>query len=322
LPNAIIAAASATTPYDLVLIAGSAARPPTRASKCRGCNWPLASASPIALAKRRSSARIRDLHRPGHLPLHAGLYPATVSSLVNAPSALQAAGSSARHPRSSGTRPQYRPDQNPVDSGHRHLPENYRRGYFQSFNLSFERDLGAGFNLTTAFVATRAIRQTARPNINYGFPGGGTNGRVLAQKWGRTADVTVYTPFNTANYNGWQNQLRRQFAGGGMLGAVLHLSKSLSFADNNDSGLTWNIPAMWDRNRAPAGFDRTHNLQIYGVYVLPFEGVRSLPTPAWPATLSAPVRLTESSAGTPHSFQCRDAAERVWTRLATPTADQ
>jgi hypothetical protein len=32
----------------------------------------------------------------------------------------------------------------------------------------------------------------------------------------------------------------------------------------------WNIPSMWDRNRAPAGFDRTHNLQIYGVYSLPF----------------------------------------------------
>jgi hypothetical protein len=55
-----------------------------------------------------------------------------------------------------------------------------------------------------------------------------------------------------------------------MLGLSYTWSKSLSFADNNDSGLTWNIPAMWDRNRAPAGFDRTHNLQIYGVYVLPF----------------------------------------------------
>ena len=27
---------------------------------------------------------------------------------------------------------------------------------------------------------------------------------------------------------------------------------------------------MWERNRALADFDRTHNLQIYGVYELPF----------------------------------------------------
>ena len=27
---------------------------------------------------------------------------------------------------------------------------------------------------------------------------------------------------------------------------------------------------MWDRNRSVAGFDRTHNFQMYGVYTLPF----------------------------------------------------
>ena len=54
-----------------------------------------------------------------------------------------------------------------------------------------------------------------------------------------------------------------------MLGVAYTWSKDISFADNNDSGLTWNIPSMWDRNRAAAGFDRTHNLQIYGVYTLP-----------------------------------------------------
>ena len=34
--------------------------------------------------------------------------------------------------------------------------------------------------------ASKGSEQTARPNINYGLPDGGTNGRVLAQKWGRT----------------------------------------------------------------------------------------------------------------------------------------
>jgi hypothetical protein len=149
-------------------------------------------------------------------------------------------------------------------------PEEYRRGYFQSFNFTFQRDLGWGVNLQTSYVGTRGIRQTARPNINHGTPGGGTNGRVLARRWGRTADVIMYMPFNTSNYNGWQNQITRRFANGGTFGVSYTWSKAISYADNNDSTLTWNIPEMWDRNRAAAGFDRTHNLQIYGVYALPF----------------------------------------------------
>jgi hypothetical protein len=197
-------------------------------------------------------------------------YPATISSSFNAPTALQAAGS-----LRTGIPVVPGPDLNqgtiaiPKTVNTVTWPEDYRRGYFQSFNFTFQRDIGWGLNLQTSYVGTRAIRQTARPNINYGTPGGGTNGRVLARIWGRTADVTMYTPFSTANYNGWQNQLTRRFSQGGLLGVSYTWSKALSFADNNDSGLTWNIPEMWGRNRAPAGFDRTHNLQIYGVYTLP-----------------------------------------------------
>ncbi|MGH9659958.1 MAG: hypothetical protein ACRD96_15520, partial [Bryobacteraceae bacterium] len=205
-------------------------------------------------------------------------YPATVSSQFNAPSTLQAAGSFR-----TGIPAVVVPDLNsgaiaiPRTVGTITWPTQYRRGYFQSWNFTIQRELGWGLNLQSGYVATRAIRQTVIHNMNYGRPGGATNGRVLAQKWGRTADVNIYTPFNTSSYNGFQNQLKRQFAGGGMLGVAYTWSKSLSFADNNDSGLTWNIPELWDRNRAPASFDRTHNFQMYGVYMLPFgKGQRYL----------------------------------------------
>ncbi len=55
-----------------------------------------------------------------------------------------------------------------------------------------------------------------------------------------------------------------------MLGVSYTLSKAINYADNSDSGLTWNWQPMWERNRALADFDRTHNLQIYGIYDLPF----------------------------------------------------
>ncbi len=198
-------------------------------------------------------------------------YPATISTQFGGASAFQAAGS-----LRTGLPEIVGPD---VSSGRIALPravgtvtwpEEYRRGYFQSFNFTLQRDLGAGFNLQTGYVATRAVRQTAIHNINYGTPGSGNNGRVLARQWGRIANINMYTPFNGSNYNSWQTQLTRRFARDGMIGLSYTWSKTLSFADNNDSGLTWNWPDMWGRNRAPAGFDRTHNLQMYGVYTLPF----------------------------------------------------
>ena len=199
-------------------------------------------------------------------------YPATVSSQFNAPSTFEAAGS-----LRTGIPAVVVPDLNtgaiviPKAVGTVTWPENYRRGYFQSFNFTIQRDLGQGFNLSTAYVGTRGIRQTARIALNYSYPGQGTAlGRVLGQKWGRTAGVTMYTPFNTTNYNSLQTQLKKQLGRGGTFGVVYTWSKSISFGDNNDSTLSWNIPEQWDRNRAAAGFDRTHNFQMYGVYALPF----------------------------------------------------
>ena len=55
-----------------------------------------------------------------------------------------------------------------------------------------------------------------------------------------------------------------------MLGVSYTFSKSISWGDDTDSGLTWNWVPMLYRNRAVAGFDRTHNLQFYGNYELPF----------------------------------------------------
>jgi hypothetical protein len=209
-------------------------------------------------------------------------YPATVSLQLNAPTSFQAAGS-----LRTGLPEVVVP---PLNQGAISIPNSvatitwpkeYRRGYFQSFNVTVQRDLGGGFHLQTSYVGTRAIRQTAILNINYGTPGSGTAGRVLARRWGRTADVSLYTPFSTSNYNGWQNQLTRRFAHGGILGVVYTWSKALTYADNNDSGLSWNWPDMWRRNRAPANFDRPHNFQLYWVYSLPFGRGHKLATHGW-----------------------------------------
>ncbi len=199
-------------------------------------------------------------------------YPATISSQFSGASTFQAAGT-----LRTGIPAVQGPSLNqgvidlPLAVGTTTFPETFNRGYIQSFNFTIQRDIGAGFNLQAGYVGTRAIRQTALVNINTADAGGGNAGRALALKFpGRIGNITMYTPFNTSNYNSLQTQLRRQLAGGGMFGLSYTWSKALSYADNNDSGLSWNLPQHWARNRAPASFDRTHNLQLYSVYELPF----------------------------------------------------
>jgi hypothetical protein len=77
-------------------------------------------------------------------------------------------------------------------------------------------------------------------------------------------------PFNTTTYDSLQTQLNRRLSPGAQLGLSYTFSKAIGYADNSDSGLTFHAVSQWARNRARTNFDRPHNLQIYGVYELPF----------------------------------------------------
>jgi hypothetical protein len=158
----------------------------------------------------------------------------------------------------------------PTNVGTQTFAQEFNRGYIQSYNLSVQRDIGAGWVVQVAYVGSRAIRQTANVNINAAGPGGGNNGRALFPAFGRIANINMLMPFNTSDYNSLQTQVTHRLANDFLLGLTHTWSKSMNYADDSDSGLTWNWVPMWQRNRAVAGFDRTQNLQIYGVYDLPF----------------------------------------------------
>ena len=197
-------------------------------------------------------------------------YPATISSQFSGASTFHAAGS-----LRTGIPAVPLPDLSagtielPRTVGTQTFPAVFNRGYIKSFNLTVQREIGAGVIAQAAYVGTRAIRQTANVNINAAGPGGGAAGRALS-RFGRTANINMLTPFNDATYNSLQTQLTRRLSGGSLLGMAYTLSKAINYADNSDSGLTWNYEPLWERNRALADFDRTHNLQLYGVYELPF----------------------------------------------------
>jgi hypothetical protein len=196
-------------------------------------------------------------------------YPATIALSINGASSYQAAGSLA-----TGLPPIVGPNLStgvfplPTTVTTTTFPANFNRGYIQSLNVTIQREF-AGFNFQTAFVATRAIRHTDQVNINAAGPGGGVAGQYYYPITGQTTAITEILPFRTASYNASQTQLTRRL-GAGIVGIAYTFSKALDYGDNDDSGLTWNWIPMLNRNYALAGFDRTHNFELYSNYALPF----------------------------------------------------
>jgi hypothetical protein len=149
-------------------------------------------------------------------------------------------------------------------------PGLYSRGYIQSFNLAYQRQLPGGFVGTAAYSGTRTIRQSVNFNANAAPAGAGNSGRPLAVTIGRTVDTTLFSPIGTANYNALQAELNRQFNGGTLVKVSYTWSKAINMTDSTTGTYLFNYPSYVARNRALAGYDRTQNLRIAWVSELPF----------------------------------------------------
>jgi hypothetical protein len=178
--------------------------------------------------------------------------------------------------------------------------------------------------LQVSYVGTRAIRQTASININASTGiGRGNADRALFPSFGLIGNINQLTPFNTSNYNAFQSQLTKRMSGSSQLAVAYTWSKAISWADNNDSGLSWNNPSEWRRNRAVANFDRPHNLQISGIYELPFGKGKQYATGKMASMLLGGWQLNgifSSFSGTP--FTVASAGASLNSQGNTQTADQ
>jgi hypothetical protein len=250
-------------------------------------------------------------------------YPAIIALSVTGATSFQAAGT-----LTTGIPAVARPD---ITKGTLVLPGNiatttfkkdFNRGYIESFNFTAQREFAARFNLQAAYVGTRAIRHTDQVNVNAAGPGGGNSGRALFPLTGRTTDITEIMPFNTAKYDALQTQLTRR-VGAGIFGVSYTFSKAIDYGDNDDSGLTWAWVPMYGRNRALAGFDRTHNFQAYTNYELPFghgkpwasQGVAAAIAGGWQFN-----SILSRTSGTP--FNVASSGTSVNAPGNTQTADQ
>jgi len=184
-------------------------------------------------------------------------------------------------PISQGIPPITFPD---ISSGSLPLPTNietaflpagtFRRGYIQSWNLTYERHLPFGMVGSVGYVATRSIRQRTSLEVNAAPPGGGSKGRALFQKFGRTAGTEMHTAWQNALYDSLQTSLNRKFAGGLYMKTSYTWSKGIGYNDDSNGRPMFLYPEVWAKNRAVQSYDRTHVFRQAFIYELPFGASR------------------------------------------------
>lgn len=154
------------------------------------------------------------------------------------------------------------------------IPQDFRRGYIESYNLSVERQLPGSFLGTVAYVGNHSVRLQTSVNINPAPIGGGTVGRLLNATYGanyNNTDIFSALPFRGSVYNSLQAQLSRSGRKYGSTGITYTYSKAMNVGDNGvNNTLLFPYPAYWDKNWALAGYDRTNNFQWWTVVPFPF----------------------------------------------------
>ncbi|MGD0347296.1 MAG: TonB-dependent receptor [Terracidiphilus sp.] len=165
---------------------------------------------------------------------------------------------------------------NPAGSlGATTLPLNYRRGYYESYNLALEHEFPGTITLNATYVGEQVRREVPNGfNINANqAPGQTAAQEPMRALYGITAGVTSLTPKGTGNYNALQAQAKKSFSANSFVQVNYTWSRSINdYGDQSDGegGPFTDMVAYWRLNRGVAGFDRTHNIEIYGNYMLPF----------------------------------------------------
>jgi hypothetical protein len=152
------------------------------------------------------------------------------------------------------------------------LSNDFKRGRLESWNVAFEKELKWGFVGEAAYVGTRQVDQLGVREQNWAPIGGGSAGRQLVQKYGRTAPTLLIAPIGNAHYNGLQTRLSRRFRNGVQFNANYTLSRAIGIAGapNSDNQPRVRIPEYYHLNTAISDIDRTHVLNIRGIAELPF----------------------------------------------------
>ena len=144
------------------------------------------------------------------------------------------------------------------------------RGYTQSWNFTMERRLPQDILASVAYVGTSSVHLLADYDINAGSPGLGAAGRPYYNTIGRNAATNMWDGYLSADYHALQMSVRKSLSKGLMLQGAYTFSKAIDMTDDDGwASVGWNWAPVFYRNRAVAGYDRTHVFQMGWVYQLP-----------------------------------------------------
>ncbi|MCU1260915.1 MAG: hypothetical protein JWO80_3800, partial [Bryobacterales bacterium] len=153
------------------------------------------------------------------------------------------------------------------------------RGYVQTWNFTIERQLPLNLFTSVAYVGSHSVHLLADRDINAGSPGSGTTGLPQYAQFGRTTATNMWDGYLSSEYNSLQVAVNRSLAKGVLVKAAYTYSKAIDYTDDDGwASVGWNWAPVFQRNRAAAGFDRKHVLQIGWVYELPFGKGKNMAT--------------------------------------------
>jgi hypothetical protein len=144
------------------------------------------------------------------------------------------------------------------------------RGYEQSWNFTIERKLPQDLLMSVGYVGTKSTHLLADYDINAGYPGSTVANLPYNLAYGRTVATNMWDGYLSSNYHALQVAVNRSFSKGLMIKAAYTYSHAIDYTDDDGwASVGWNWAPVFQRNRATAGFDRTHVLQIGWLYDLP-----------------------------------------------------
>jgi hypothetical protein len=161
------------------------------------------------------------------------------------------------------------------------IPNPFRRGYINSYNLMVQQDMG-WLVFQAGYVGAMAVRPLVNMNANASLPGTGSAGGLLSQKYTQlglcgssqcnyTGTINQLIPFKNNYYNSLQTTATHRWGNGSSAGIVYTWSKATNYEDNEDlSSLAFPYPTYWFKNRGLASYNRGQNLEVYGVLQSPF----------------------------------------------------
>ncbi|MCC6368929.1 MAG: TonB-dependent receptor [Bryobacterales bacterium] len=202
-----------------------------------------------------------------------GFFPLTFNATFNSANSFQPVG-----PFDQGIPTIVFPD---ISSGKAALPataqmrfisgNELKRGYVESWNFTIERELPHAVTFSAAYVGTQTVRSFADREINAAAPGAGTAGRPLNVLFGHSVDTWAWNGYLSANYHAAQFAFNRRATHGLTLKGAYTFSKAINWTDEDGwtGTIAWNWAPVFGRNRALAGYDIPHTLQVGFVYELP-----------------------------------------------------